>query len=56
MITKKNKEVLATGIAMLGFAFLIFGSVVTNYKHVDAIYLFLLIVFIIKYFVFVEVK
>ena len=43
MITDKKKEVVTTILLLVGFAFLIFGSVLTNYKNIDIIYLVVLL-------------
>ena len=49
MITDKCKEVVTTIILLVGFAFLIFGSVLSDYKNIDIIYLVVLLFFIVRY-------
>ena len=49
MITDKSKEVVSTLLFLVGFAFLVFGSVFTNYERIDIIYLVVLLSFIVRY-------
>mgnify|MGYP003291509584 CR=1 FL=1 len=52
MSTNKSKEVVTTVVIMVGFAFLVLGSVLTHYKNIDIIYLIILLSFIVKYLCF----
>ena len=49
MITDKSKEVLSTIVFLVGFAFLVLGSVLKDYENIDIIYLIVLLFFILKY-------
>lgn len=49
MITHKSKEVGSTLLFLVGFAFLVLGSVLTDYKNIDIIYLVVLLFFIVRY-------
>ena len=49
MITYKRKEVVSTLLFLVGFAFLILGSMLSDYKNIDIIYLLVLLFFIVKY-------
>ena len=49
MITDKSKEVVTTVVFLVVFAFLIFGSVLTDFKNIDIIYLVVLLFFIVRY-------
>ena len=49
MITDKSKEVVTTILFLVGFAFLIFGSVLSDYKNIDIIYFVVLLFFIARY-------
>lgn len=49
MIANKSKEVVTTLIIIVGFAFLVLGSVLIDFKNIDIIYLIVLLFFIIKY-------
>ena len=50
----KSKEVVTTIIIMIGFAFLVLGSVLVNHENIDIIYLGILLFFIIKFCIFVR--
>ena len=57
----KSKEVVTTIIIMIGFAFLVLGSVLVNHENIDKIvkhkkllYLGILLFFIIKFCIFVR--
>ena len=52
MIANKSKEVVTTIVVMVGFAFLVLGSVLIDSKNIDIIYLGILLSFIIKYLYF----
>lgn len=49
MITEKNKEVVTTVLFLVGFAFLVFCSVLSDYKKIDIVYFIILIIFIVRY-------
>ncbi len=49
MVTNKNKEVVSTVLFLVVFAFLVLGSVLTDYKNIDIIYLLVLLFFIVRY-------
>ncbi len=49
MITDKIKEVVTTVLFLVGFALLVMGSVLTDLKNVDIIYLVVLLFFIVRY-------
>ena len=49
MITDKSKEVLSTILFLVGFAFLVLCSVLSDYKNIDIIYLLVLLFFIVRY-------
>ena len=49
MITDKSKEVVTTILFLVVFAFLILGSVISDCKNTDIIYLTVLLLFIVRY-------
>ena len=49
MITYNSKKVVTTLLFLVGFAFLVLGSVLTDHKNIDIIYLLVLLFFIVKY-------
>ena len=52
MITDKSKEVVSTILFLVGFAFLVLGSVLSDYKNIDIIYLLVLLFFIVRYLLY----